>query len=61
MNVCKECPYKGCGRFHDVCKAYQKEKADNEKRREKRRLEQEIDTALYQINRAGKNNRRLSA
>ena len=63
-NVCKECPRKGCGSYHDICQDYQREKAENRVKDKKKQAEQEIDAALYQINRAGrnrKNNRRISS
>lgn len=63
-NVCKECPRKGCGRYHDICEKYQKEKELSRVREKKKMAEQEIDAALYKISREGrnrKNNRRLSS
>ena len=28
IGVCKDCPKKGCGAYHDVCPDYQAEKAE---------------------------------
>lgn len=39
MNVCKNCPRKGCGAYHDKCQKYQEEKAKMETAVKARRQE----------------------
>lgn len=31
ISVCKNCPRKGCGAYHDVCPDYQADKAEHER------------------------------
>lgn len=41
---CKNCPRKGCGSFHDQCEGYQAYRAEADKKKEKRRITNEIES-----------------